>query len=395
MEEKKSLDDRISKMSEEVFFCKRCVNSNQRFGLTFDEKGVCDACQFADLKDNEIDWGKREDELRVLLDKYRSKDGKYDVIVPGSGGKDSAYVAHKLKYKYGMNPLCLTWAPAMYTDIGWQNLQSFIRSGFDVNLMFPDPKLHSKLAMLGLELMGDPFLPWHYGVRSFPLRIAIQFDIPLVFYGENGRAEYGSGKDLWYKSGENLDYWKNYYSNLYKSVDVYIEEGIRRGLIKESDISSSLELYKLPSFENLEQLQIDMKWFSYYKKWIPQENYYYATENCGFKPNSKRTEGTYSKYASLDDKMDGIHYYMQFIKIGIGRCTSEASQEIRSKLINREEGVALVHKYDGECPHEYFRECLEYMDITEERFWEIVDRFRPPHLWKEEDGNWKLKYRVS
>ena len=105
--------------------------------------------------------------------------------------------------------------------------------------------------------------------------------------------------------------------------------------------------------------------FGYYKKWIPQENYYYAAENTGFQPNPERTEGTYSKYASLDDRLDGLHYYMKYIKFGFGRATDDAAHEIRDGHINREEGVALVSKYDGEFPKKYFTDFLSYLDILD------------------------------
>ena len=391
---KKILDTRHMDSNKTVVYCTRCINSNQRPGLTFDEQGVCDACQYSDLKEKVIDWNEREKELVNLLDKYRSKDGSFDVIVPSSGGKDSCFVAHQLKHKYNMHPLAVTWAPAIYTDIGWQNLQSFRHAGFDTVLCLPDGKVYAKLARLGFELMGDPFWPWHYGQRAFPLNMAVKFKIPLIIYGEMTRVEYGGGRELWYKPNETYEDLKNYFHINTKGVDSMVDEGLKYGLIDNSDLSS-IALYRLPHLEEVKKLGTEVHWFSYYKKWIPQENYYYATKHCGFKPNPKRSEGTYSKYASLDDKIDGLHFYMQYIKFGFGRCTSEASQEVRSGHINREEAVALANKYDGEFPQEHFKECLEYMGISEEDFWNVADQFRPPHLWEKIDGQWHLKTRLK
>jgi len=139
-----------------------------------------------------------------------------------------------------------------------------------------------------------------------------------------------------------------------------------------------------------------MHWYSYYHKWTPQEHYYYASEHTGFRANPYgRSEGTYSKYASLDDKTDGFHYYTMFIKFGIGRATSDAAHEIREGHLTREEGARLVRKFDGEFPKKYFKEFLEYCNITEEYFWEVIDSWRSPHLWKKENGEWKLKYQVE
>ena len=140
-----------------------------------------------------------------------------------------------------------------------------------------------------------------------------------------------------------------------------------------------------------------MHWFSYYKKWVPQENYYCAVEHTGFQANPGRSEGTYSKYASLDDKTDGFHFYLAFIKFGIGRTTSDAAHEIRDGHLTREEGAALVHRYDGEFPEKYYKEFLAYLGITDQEFHEVIDFYRSlsPHLWEKREGQWVLKTRVS
>lgn len=393
------LDRQSAALSKEIFYCKRCVNSSQRPRMKFDEKGICDACQYAYEKDHVIDWGEREIELRALLDKHRSKDGSYDVIVPGSGGKDSSYVAHQLKHVYGMHPLTVTWTPHIYTDIGWKNLQSFIDSGFDNILFRPSGILHRKISRLALELLGDSFEGWAYGAKAFPIHMAVKYRIPLVFYGENQMAEYGGVVESKYKSHDNFTDWDKVIYKGQRGIDTLIEKGLEYGRFTKKEIEdniATLSLYKLPPNEELRKLGLGSHWFSYYKKWIPQDNYYYAQKNCGFEPNPDgRSEGTYSKYASLDDKTDGFHFYMQFIKFGFGRCTSEAAMEIRSGHITREEGVALVRKYDGEFPKKYFKEYLQYLDLTEEEFWKIVGKFRSPHVWEKTIDGWKLKYQVE
>ena len=135
-------------LPEKVIFCSKCVLSNQRpasipeflhkptregakyLNLKKNTEGkyICDACTSSEIKEK-TNWNKREKELLKLLDKHRSKTGEYDCVVPGSGGKDSAFVAHMLKYKYNMNPLTITWSPHIYTDIGFQNFQNHIHVG--------------------------------------------------------------------------------------------------------------------------------------------------------------------------------------------------------------------------------------------------------------------------
>ena len=130
--------------------------------------------------------------------------------------------------------------------------------------------------------------------------------------------------------------------------------------------------------------------------WDPQECFYYASKHTGFQPNTERTEGSYSKYSSIDDKIDPYHYYCTYIKFGIGRATYDSAQEIRNNKIERNEGVELIKKYDSEFPRKYFEEFLKYIDHDEKQFWETIDQFRSPHLWKKnKDNTWSLKKKIT
>lgn len=387
-----SIDRQLQAQPKEVVFCKRCVVSNQRPRITFNDSGICSACQYSNQKRSVIDWQAREEQLQELCKKYRRSDGYYDVVVPGSGGKDSATVAHRLKHQYGMHPLTITWAPFSYTDIGWKNYQSFINAGFANLLAFPNRRLHRKLSRISFEAVGDNFQPFSYGQMAYVFHIALKFDIKLVFFGENAEAEYGgSTKHNYLPSRPIEDFAEMYFKGT--TVDDLIEWGKTRNLISRDDYDpSDLIFYKPPAITALKEKEIQMHWFSYYHNWIPQENYYYAAEHTGFQANPDgRSEGTYSKYASLDDKLDGLHYYMAYIKFGIGRATSDAAHEIRDGHITRQEAIALVKRYDGEFPKKYLQETLEYLNLSEEKFWGIVDRYRSPHLWKQENGEWQLR----
>jgi len=383
--ENKNTKERYN-LPSEVKFCKKCTISNQRPRITFDENGVCSACNFADYKRNIIDWDKREQELLVLLNKFRKKDGSYDVIVPCSGGKDASQIAHKLKYKYGMNPLTVTWAPHLYTEIGFQNLHNMIRIGDLANeLGSPAGKVHRKLTKLSFEILGDPFQPFIYGQTNYPLQVAVRHKIPLIMYGENGEVEYGGDMKNAFKPTRDykVDHKKHYFSGIGP------EDLIAHG-ISERDLVP----YLPPKNEALDEIGAELHFWSYYEKWIPQENYYYCVQNTGFNANPVRSEGTYSKYASLDDQLDGFHYYLSYIKFGLGRATSDSAHEIRDGHITREEGIQLVKKFDGEFPSRHFKTFLEYCDITEEYFWDVIDSWRSPHLWTKIDGNWHLKQTI-
>jgi len=390
-------EKQIALLPDEVKFCKKCVMSNQRPRIIFDNDGICSACNNTDKYKNSIDWDDRENQLMKLLDDHRSSDGSWDVIVPSSGGKDSAYVAHQLKYKYGMNPLTVTWSPLRYTDIGFKNFQALADAGLANVLYTPNGQIHRKLARLCFEEFGDAFHVFVLGQISYPFHMAIKHNISLVMFGENGEAEYAGDPALVDKSFVSSEQWTDTYFKGSKLSEL-IEYGIKhkKYMNKEDFPQVDLKFYTPPTVEEMNEVKIKGKhFFGYYKKWSPQESYYYASEHTGFRANKERSEGTYTKYASIDDKMDGMHYFMKYIKFGFGRTTDDASHEVRDKHISRGEAVALVKRYDGEFPKKYFKDFLEYLDITEEQFWEVADSYRLDHVWKREQGDWSLRKSVE
>jgi len=394
---KSNLEKQVLQVPKKVLWCKRCVISNQRPRITFNADGVCSGCINTDYKNEEVDWEARERELVELLDSHRRNDGYWDVIVPSSGGKDSGFVAHQLRYKYNMNPLSVTWAPLKYTDIGRYNLQANIDSGFTNILCTPNGKFQRKLARLCFEELGDAFHVFVLGQISYPFQIAAKLGVNLVFYGENGEAEYAGDHEFADKPYKPSTEWvKQHFKGV--TFRELLEYGLtKKDYINEDDYcESDLIFYEPPSIEDLNRTGIKGKYFySYFHKWTPQENYFYCVENTGFKPNPERTEGTYSKYASIDDKMDGFHYYLRYIKFGLGRCMEDAAHEIRDSHITREEGVALMKRYEGEFPQKYFIEFLEYLDFSEDHFWEVVDAWRAPHLWHKNKNEWELKFPIK
>lgn len=371
-------------LPREVVFCKKCTISNQRPRIMFDEHGVCSACNYAEFKRTKIDWKAREAELVDLCNKHRKSNGEYDVIVPCSGGKDGGFVAHQLKYKYGMNPLAVTWAPLKATAIGRHNLDAFIASGFNHMLGTPNPQVTRKLTSLSFTHLGDPFQPFIYGQANFPLHMAVKYNVQLIMYGENGEVEYGGDmKNAFRPTRDIQDHDKHYFSGL--PPEFWAEHGVSL---------ADLYTFMAPKFEEIKQNNTEIHFLGYYKFWDPQENFYYCKEHTGFTPNTERSEGTYSKYASLDDQIDGFHYYLAYIKFGIGRATSDAAHEIRDGKIDREEGVALVKRYDHEFPRKYYKEFLEFCSITDEEVHELIDSWRSDHIWYQENGEWKLRHAV-
>ncbi len=392
-------------LPEKVLFCKRCVMSNQRpistvefkhtikskkTTIHFDKECICDACRYAEQKEK-IDWPKREEELLRLLDKYRRNDGYYDCIVPGSGGKDSVFASHILKYKYGMHPLTITWPPLLYTDYGVANFKKWIEvGGFDNVTFNQNRRVMKLLTRLSIENLFHPFQTFILGQKNLAPKIAAQYNIPLIFYGEN-EAEYGNPIADNFTSLRD----KSYYA-MNNLKDIYLGGVSIAKLMEKYKIPLvDLMAYLPPRIEELDKIKVEVHYLGYYLKWTPQEAYYYSVENTGFQARPFRSQGTYSKYNSIDDKIDDLHYYTTYIKFGIGRATYDASQEIRNKHLTREEGIALVMRFDGEFPDKYFHEVMEYIEMKPDRFMELCDTYRSPHLWRQEGGSWKLRYQVQ
>jgi len=408
-------------LPREVKFCSKCVISNQRPNsaveyehtaaskkttIKFDEDMICDACHTAERKHKEVDWEAREKELWALCDKHRKNNGEYDCLVPGSGGKDSFYQSHILKYKYGMNPLTVTWSPHLFTDWGFKNHRAWINSGFDNYLCTPNGRIHRLLTRLAVDNLFHPFQAFMFGQKFLGPKMAAMFNIPLVFYGEN-EAEYGN--PIADNTTAKRDY--AYFATQDKSK-VFLGGTSVQELMERYGVSlNDLEPYFPAEPEKLEKAKIEVHYLGYYLKWHPQGCYYYAVEHGGFQASPERTPGTYSKYNSIDDKIDDLHYWTTFIKFGIGRATYDASQEIRSGEITRDEGVALVKRFDGEWPARFDTELMEYLSmpakefpvatkafaepiLTKDKFIAMADRFRSPHLWTKESGEWKLRHTV-
>lgn len=400
----------------DIKYCTKCNLSNQQpttvneyfhvrgtkqQTIEFDEKGVCAACNFNAKKwDQTIDWKEREKELIDLCNRYRKNNGEYDCVVGGSGGKDSIFASWMLKYKYNMNPITVTWSPHMYTDIGWKNMQNWIHTGgFDNYLFTPNGKTHKLLTREATLNLLHPFQPFIIGQKTFVVKMAIKLNIPLIFYGEmpgeygkkmsHNISKWGTDEGNKNQSGFELDILKGKkFEEAYlggKKVKNYLEDGVR---------ASDLECYKPADPEVVVKKNIDFRFLGYFLRWVPQENYYFSVDKVNFESNLERTEGTYQKYASIDDKIDGFFYYTKYIKFGVGRAMKDSGQEVRNGHINKEEGIQLIKKFDGEYPTKYEKDFYEYIGLSKDDFLALCDQFRPEHIWKKKSNSWELKMPV-
>ncbi len=418
---KEKSDHTFYNLPKKVEFCKTCLMSNQKPIQTVehmqqvtDQKttlefinGICYACHHRTKKED-IDWEEKKYEFKKLLDKYRSRNGSYDIVVPGSGGKDSFKVAHELKYTYGMNPITCTFAPNMYTTWGYENLINWVNAGFSNYNFTLDGKIHRVLTRLCFDNLLHPLQTWIMGQKAFPNRFAAMMKIPLVIYGENPR-EYDQGtKDREYDENVLHDIHSREEGDDLHIAGFPIEELKSKLKLSTSDLEPYLPL----TSSQQREAKIKTITYSYFHNWHQQGNYYYTRDNSnGFKLSPDRTPGTYSKHVSLDDKIDDLYYYTCYVKFGIGRAHYDASQEVRGGDIDIEEARTLIRKYSGEFPKRFMKEICEWLTInpnefpnsrelidepnfTEEYFMNLCNTFRSPHLFKLEDGTFKLRTQV-
>ena len=397
-------------LPDKVAFCTRCTMSNmrpaseiefqhnintQKKTLHIDEEGVCDACRATERKKEVIDWEIRDKQLRRLCDRHRRTDGRFDCLVPGSGGKDSFYAAWMLKYKYGMNPLTCTWAPNIYTEWGWRNFQRWIHAGFTNHLHTPNGLVHRKLTRLAVDNILHPFQPFILGQKNLAPRVALEQDIKLVFYGES-EAEYGSPISEMGSAKRDYKYFAMSSQDSVYLGGVSVKELKEKYGFTDCDIAP----YLPSNPDKLDDAGVQVFYLGYYVPWAPQQNYYHAVEHGGFEPSPERTPGTYSKYSSIDDAIDDWHYFTTYIKFGIGRATYDSAQEIRNNELTREEGVSLVRRYDGEYPIRFEQRCLDYINVdgfkpyNRETFMAHCDKFRSENLWKKEGDLWSLRHKI-
>jgi hypothetical protein len=281
-----------------------------------------------------------------------------------------------------------------------------MHAGFDNYLFTPNGRVHRLLTRLALENLFHPFQPFIMGQMYYPPRMAAMLDIPLVFYGENP-TEYGNNAKEDSQATKAIEYF-----TAEDPSDVYLGGVSAQDLKSEFGLKQvDLEPYLPPHPDTIRSRNVEVRYLGYYLPWHPQDCYYYAVEHGGFKAAPERTAGTYSKYSSIDDKIDDLHYYTTFIKFGIGRATYDSSQEVRNGDIEREEAVALVRRYDGEYSDRFEADNFGYLSLPErdfpaisgmfeqpimdrEYFSLLTDKFRSPHLWKFEGNQWKLRKAV-
>lgn len=370
--------------SKDVFWCANCLNMSTRPRISFDHRGWCNACQWMEEKTS-FDWGAREKELRGILDKYRSKSGSFDCIVPVSGGKDGSYVSYQLKEKFGMHPLAVTVTPALELELGNRNLKNYIASGFNHIQINPDARVMQLLNRQGFIEKGFPYYGWLVAIQAAVVRLAVNLNIPLLFYGEDGEVEYGGSTESKNRPMYDINYMKR----------IYLEGGHEKVLRSSGLSDAELYFFLFPTEEELQGRDLQITHWSYFEAWDPYRNYLVAKEHCGLEEAEEGNSGTFTNFAQNDQALYALHTYLMFLKFGFGRATQDAGIEIRRGAMTRDQAVNLVRLYDGHYPEEYIETYLKYYQMTKEEFDEVLDRWANKSLFEKSNGRWTPKFTVS
>ena len=365
-----------------IRYCKTCLTPDSRPRITFDANGICNACNNSKEKD-QIPWEQRRAEFIRLVEPFRKRKNTWDCLVPWSGGKDSSAIAYRLKFEFGLNPLLVTYSPMIPNEVGMQNRESMIQLGFDHLCVRPNQKVLRHLARRFFIERGNPKVAWDAGINAVPVQAAVNYGIPLVFYAEHGESEYG-GKVLSEESKRTRDFTEVLEHNIGDDPRNWVDASVE---------STDLFPYIYPSLSDVKRVGMTAFYFAYFFRWSMYDNYLFIRDKFDFKLNSKgRTDGTFTNYDSLDDKIDNLYYYMQYVKFGFGRAIRDASRLIQNRQMSREDGLKLALKYDHEFPNEGFDEVLAYLRLSEKEFHQIVDKHRNPEIWKKDGNNWVLRF---
>ena len=371
-------------MRNMIKYCHHCVYPETKPDLSLDENGICDACRFVDVK-NTTNWDLRRKELAEIFEKFKNKDGSnYDCVIPVSGGKDSTFQAYVVKEEFGLNPLCVSYHLPEFTDLGRKNLENLKKLGVDCLEFTPNPEICKKMQKIALIEFGDAQWPEHFGIFTVPVQVAVRYNIPLIVWGENSQAEYGGPlKDMENKYLDSK--WCEQYgtrvggqSNSFVGPEVMLKHGIDRKFLNP---------YIYPSDEEIKQVGVTGIFLGSFIRWNIKEQLK-KVRDLGFTLHDGPSEGTFTNYENLDNKIQGIHDYFKWLKFGYGRATDNASVQIRLNWINREEAMKLVKEHEGKLPERYLDEFLKQWDMSRDEFLQITEKFTNKELFKkDENGN--------
>lgn len=358
-----------------IRYCKQCVMPETKPDLQIDDEGICNACR-SFTKRTEIDWSRRGGELSKILDRYRSKNNSnYDCVIPVSGGKDSHFQVIRM-LGLGMNPLCVTATTDMLSAVGRRNIENIKKMGVDYVEVTTNPVIRRRINKLALTQIGDISWPEHVAIFTIPVRVALQFNVPLIVWGENSQNEYGGPAS----AADNNVLTRRWLEEFGGLLGLRVSDLVGQAGIEPKHLIQ----YTYPSDEELKRVGVTGIFLGYYTPWDGLSNALIA-QAYGFETYPKTVEGSLVNYENLDNCQTGIHDYFKFLKFAFGRATDLACLHVRRNRITRQEALNLVRMHDGKFPWSYLgvslEDILKDMDMPVDEFIKVCDRFTNKKLF--------------
>jgi len=363
-------------------YCKKCVMPDTRPGITFNEEGICSACQSYERR-KKIDWDARWKEFETICEKYRGMNGDgYDCAIAVSGGKDSHYQVHLMKNVMNMNPILFSVEDNFpMTEAGVHNIQNLSEEfGCNIISIKPDRRTQKKLMRYMFEKYGKPTWFIDRLIYTYPLLMSLKYNTPLLVYGENVSYEYGGA-----------DYEETYSARNQIKYGVASEISEDELIANANVTAQDLVLTRAPKKEEMDKL--DPIYISYFLPWNSVENYEFAKKH-GFHDLSHEWRRSHhiEDYDQVDSRAYLVHPWLKYPKFGHSIATDYAARFVRYGMMSREEAIELVRKHDGALDALAVQDFCEFCGYKESEFWSIIDKIYNKDIFeKSEMGSWVLK----
>ena len=367
-------------------YCKTCLFPDTKPDLYFDKNGICDACLSAERKHGKritVDWKKRANNFKEILENVRHTSEIYNCIVPVSGGKDSTWQVYAMKNVHKMRPLAVTFDQFDQTELGTNNLEVLKSIGVDHIHFSLNPHIIKALVKKCFEIVGDPYWVNHVGIWTIPMHIANNFNIPLVIQGENPIFEYGGPE----KERDNMVMDKRWRQELGGM------RGFREEDMVDNEISmEDLKILQYPNESELAKKGISCIFYGGYFKWEPNKHTEFV-KKFGWKARKNPQAGSYLKTENCDMQFIDIRERIKFLKYGYGRTTDQLNILIRQKKITRPKALKIAKKIDGKADNKNIKKFCNYIGISITKYENIMDSFVNHEIFvKDNRGEWRLKF---
>jgi len=347
--------------------CKKCIMPDTKPGISFDDRGICNACCNAEENDEknfedyqyEL-WQKVNHGIHAQAGFYSNG---YGCVIPVSGGKDSTFLSLKAR-ELGLNPLCVNVAPCEPTARGERNLRNLSKLGFDIFRFFPNQRIMPKLVKRSFIEDGDPCTSHEFMLYTVPVKMAMKFKIPLIFWAEDPQFEYGNPGDV-----KGADEQRNIAGLWGRPASHWICEGV-----EEKD----LNMFEHPTAEQISRAGVEAIYMSRYVRWNSRKIANYAVcHGLEVRPFSELDgTGGYWDFEQLDDETPIIGHYLKWLKFGYGRATDQACRDIRLGYCTRKQGLQYAEWHDGKIDLGYIDRFCKYIKIPFNEFNEVCEKFR-------------------